>query len=161
MPGPHLEHPDEKNRFHEAHMLLVLESLKKLSGRDLLAEWNLPGTKLGEEIFFGEFYLLTHDGTDEALLNYANKCALDAFEMNWEQFQGMPSSHTARAENQKEREKMMRRVREEGFVTGYEGLRVTRNNREFWIRNGIIWQISAPDDANYGVAAYFTDIEMV
>jgi hypothetical protein len=161
MPAPFFEPPSAENGFHEAHALLMLRCLKELSGIDVLAEEKLTGADLGKKIFFGDFFLLSHQGGEGARLNYANAFVLDAWELGWEQMSGMPSSHTAREDRREAREELMRQVREKGYITNYSGIRMSRTGKEFWIREGVVWNLRDTSGGPYGQAAYFRRIEMI
>jgi hypothetical protein len=40
-------------------------------------------------------------------------------------------------------------------VTGYNGLRISRSGRRFWIQNGVVWQLMNDIGITFGQAALF------
>jgi hypothetical protein len=53
----------------------------------------------------------------------------------------------------------MQKVARDGFVSGYQGRRVSRTGRLFLIRNVTVWRLLEPDGGSFGVAAFFRDVQ--
>ena len=158
MSGPLLDPPGDGNGWHAAHIARALASLKRVAGLDLMAAEKLDPAALGHGVWNGDFALLTHRGDAEATLNYANRCALELWEMEWEQL-AMPSRFTAPQEDRALRDDFMRQVVTRGFVANYRGRRVSRRGRLFEIRDAIVWCLIDEDRASFGVGAYFKEVE--
>ncbi len=147
--GPALAMPGEENDFHDAFVQKVLASHLRVVGRPLLAGWN------GRNVWSGDFALLTHRGDRRAMLNYGNTFALGLWACDWQQFTATPSSATAPDDDRASREAMMQQVVREGFVSGYEGRRVSRTGRPFLIQDVTIWRLLEENGESFGVAAFF------
>jgi len=63
----------------------------------------------------------------------------------------------ARAEpiNQAERARLLARVRDQGFIDDYAGVRISRTGRRFRIRDAIVWNLMTDSGAYCGQAARF------
>ncbi len=146
--------PAETNDYLMGHARLMCESFKRLTGRDLIAP-RLADPDAARALFDARFALLSHDTGPDPILTYANRRALDLFELNWERLVVMPSRLTAQAPERAERERLLQAVRDRGFVEGYAGVRVSARGRRFTIEGGIVWNLV--DDAGLirGQAATF------
>ena len=147
--GPVLAQPGKENDFQDAFIRRVLASHARVTGRPLL-----PGLA-GGEVWSGDFALLTHRGDPQAMLNYGNKFALDLWECDWDRFTAMPSSATAPEGDRAARQAMMHQVMRDGFVTGYEGRRISRTGRHFLIQDVTIWRLLEENVESFGVGAFF------
>lgn len=147
--GPVLAVPGEENDFHDAFVQKILASHLRVVGRPLL-----EGPS-GRDVWSGDFALLTHRGDPRAMLNYGNMFALGLWECDWQQFTATPSSATAPDDDRASREAMMQQVVRDGFVSGYEGRRVSRNGRPFLIQDVTIWRLLEENGDSFGVAAIF------
>jgi hypothetical protein len=147
--GPVLAMPGEENDFQSAFVQKVLASHLRVVGRPLLTGLS------GRDVWLGDFALLTHRGDAQAMLNYGNRFALDLWECDWGQFTATPSSATAPQEGRAAREAMMQAVVRDGFVSGYEGERVSRTGRSFLIQDVTIWRLLDESDESFGIAAFF------
>jgi hypothetical protein len=159
--GPVLAMPDAANGFQNDFIARAARSFAYVTGRDLFAEAGLDPAAPGEAAWAGNFALLTHRGDADAMLNYGNRFALDLWECDWEQFIRTPSRATAPADDVEERSAMMAKVARTGFVSGYEGRRISRSGRLFLIRNVTVWQLREPSGDSFGVAAFFRDFRFL
>ena len=146
--------PAETNGYLPDHARLMRESYKRLTGRDLI-DPGLADPDAARALFEAPFALLSHDTGPDPILTYANRSALDLFELTWERLVVMPSRLTAEAPERAERERLLQAVRDRGFVEGYAGVRVSARGRRFMIEGGIVWNLA--DDAGLirGQAATF------
>jgi hypothetical protein len=147
--GPVLGLPAAENDYQGVFVQKVLASHARVTGRALL-----PGLT-AREIWSGGFALLTHRGGPDAMLNYGNAFALDLWDCDWDQFTATPSSATAPQDGRAAREAMMQQVIQNGFVTGYEGRRISRTGRLFLIQDVTIWRLREENGESVGVAAFF------
>ncbi len=146
--------PATKNQFLSSHVQLLNESFQHFLGYPLL---NAPPEKLPEQVFYAPFALLSHNTAADPILNYANQTALSLFELTWQQLINLPSRQSAEAISQAARDQLMAKVMTKGFVTGYQGIRISSQGRRFQINNGIIWNLYNKQGIYQGQAAYFSD----
>ena len=72
----------------------------------------------------------------------------------------MPSYKSAEPVNREERESLLARVREDGYVDDYEGVRVDGEGGRFVIREALVWNLLGEGGGYVGQAAAF-DLEKV
>ena len=146
--------PTETNGYLVDHARLLRESYKAITGRDL-TEPALADADAARALFEAPFALLSHDSGPDPMLIYANRRALDLFELTWERLVVMPSRLTAEAPERVERERLLQAVRDRGFVDGYAGVRVSAGGRRFMIEGGIVWNLADGTGRIRGQAATF------
>lgn len=99
--------------------------------------------------------ILSSGNEPDPLLNYGNRQALTLWETDWEHLCGLPGRLTAEPMEQTARDNFLKRVRENGFVTDYEGIRISRRGKRFWISQATVWNILGPQGKFLGQAAAF------
>ena len=90
--------PSDNNHFHLVHIRLLVSSFKLLTGKNVLAS-GCDIDNISREIFFALFAVMSHGLEVDPVFNYANQCALDLFEMTWEDFIKLPSRLLAEADS--------------------------------------------------------------
>jgi hypothetical protein len=148
--------PDAANGFLARHVADVLRSHHELTGKHLISLTDDHYAKLAYE---ASFALLSHDGADDPLLTYGNLAAQKLFAMDWGKLVGTPSRKTAEAPERAEREELLRRVVEKGFIDNYSGIRIAADGRRFMIRNATVWNVTNTQGERIGQAATFSEWE--
>ena len=143
--------PAPENNYRDDHARLLSESYYAVTGRELI---DCPREQLGEELYFAPFALVSHDTAEDPVFNYANKTALDLFEMSWEQFTSLPSRKSAEQPLREERARLLAAVNTKGFIDDYTGIRIASTGRRFFIENATVWKMSNQNKA-CGQAAMF------
>jgi hypothetical protein len=129
----------------------------RITGGDLVAEAGLDTADLGKSAWEGQFALLTHD--PNAILNYANRFALDLWEMDWETLVRTPSRDTAPEEDRAARAVIMAAVERDGFTRSYTGRRVSRTGKLFLIENATVFTLTDEKGAGFGTGAFFKSVK--
>ena len=141
--------------FFLQHSDLLCESYERLLiGRSLrlgLAVAEAPARAL----FQASFALVSHGIEDDPVFNYANRTALDLFEMTWEQFTALPSRHSAEPANREERARLLARVSSHGYIDDYAGVRISSSGRRFLIEDAVVWNLIDDRGRYHGQAAVF------
>ena len=101
------------------------------------------------------FAVVAHNTDADPRFIYANKTAQACFEYPWSEFVQLRSRYSAEEPNRFERQRLLESVSQKGFVTGYNGLRISRSGRRFWIQNGVVWQLMNDIGITFGQAAVF------
>lgn len=112
-------------------------------------------------IFDAPFVVVSGGAEEDQLLNYANLTALQLWEMDWETLVKTPSRHTAEPMHRDERAEFLRRVRENGFIDDYSGIRISRTGRRFRIRQATVWNVLDESGVYAGQAATFSSWEFL
>ena len=109
-----------------------------------------------ERLFHAPFVVVSHADSEDPVLNYGNRRALDLWEMDWAEFTATPSRLTAEPVNRGERARMLRRVAAHGFVTDYRGVRISRSGRRFLVERATVWNVVDEGGRKRGQAATFS-----
>ena len=147
--------PSRANAWACAHVDLLLESFGRLTGGALYAAAGC-GAERAQAVFEANFVLLSHGLEADPLFNYANRCALELFELDWPSLVITPSRESAQPANQQTRERVMREVLDKGYVTDYSGIRVSSSGRCFSIEGATVWNVIDDGGVLHGQAATFS-----
>lgn len=99
------------------------------------------------------FAVVSHGTEADPIFNYANRRALELFEMDWDSFTRLPSRLSAPAANQEKRGAALDQVSRLGCIQGYAGLRIASSGRCFRIGDTTIWNLLDADGRCLGQAA--------
>jgi MEKHLA domain len=134
----------------------LLDSFKRATGCDLFQRSG-DAVEEAERLFTAPFVVVAHGQEADPILNYANRAGLQLWEMPAIDFIRTPSRLTAEPTLRAAREKLLAETTREGFVSGYEGVRISTSGRRFVILNVTIWNFVDADGATAGQAATFAD----
>lgn len=148
--------PSTSNDFQWDHVKVLLRSYRHWAGEDLLSG---GAQELGRQIYEAPFVLLSHDTADDPILTYGNLAAQELFEMSWEELTRTPSRFTAEAPVREERARLLERVRKEGYIDDYSGVRVSKSGRRFQIDRATVWNLVYESGSLVGQAATFSEWE--
>jgi MEKHLA domain len=83
------------------------------------------------EWLYGEapFAVVAHNSEPDPKFIYATRCAQACFEYSWEEFISLPSRFSAEAPDRAERQALLDVVAQNGFMSGYRGIRVAKSGR--------------------------------
>lgn len=140
--------------FSIAHSKILLDSYRRLLGRELIAR-TTDAVNEAERLFAAPFVVLSHGTQSDPILNYGNQIALDLWEMTLEKLLTLPSRLTAEPAKRDARERFLRETAQKGFMTGYRGVRISATGRRFEIENATIWNLHDANGAPAGQAATF------
>ena len=130
-------------------LTLIAQSFARLIGQALVdpisahALWTAPRV------------ILAHGTEDDPIFFYANRMALDLFEMPAADFLKLPSRLSAEAPSRAERARLLDRVRRDGFIADYAGVRIAATGRRFRIEQAVVWTLIDADGRSHGQAATF------
>lgn len=146
--------PNEANGFHWEHAQLLRQSYRALTGRELISG-SLSDRSAAEQLYLAPFVVVSHDTASDPIFNYANRIALGLFEMSWDEFMALPSRKSAELPNQAERASYLERVKQNGFIENYSGIRITKTGKRFRIEQAVVWNLIDPSGIYRGQAATF------
>ena len=107
-------------------------------------------------LFFAPFVVVSHADSEDPILNYGNRQALDLWEMTWAEFIATPSRLTVEPMNRDARARMLHRVAVHGFITDYQGVRISRTGRRFLVERATVWNVLDEHGIKRGQAASFS-----
>jgi hypothetical protein len=144
--------------FYKSHGKLIVSSYEKLTdnkfpSNEINKESNI------QEIFNSSYVLLSHGLGAEPIFNFANKSALDLFEVEWLDMLNMPSRRSAEQLERKKRETLLNEVSRKGYIANYSGIRISAKGTRFLIKNAVVWNLIDEKSKCHGQAAMFNQWE--
>ena len=147
--------PQEANDFLVAQARPLLASHLRLTGRPLLPTGE--AIAMAQALYLAPFVVLAHDASDDPRFTYANRAAQQLFELPWPEIVGMPSRFSAEPVAREERQRLLERVAQDGYIDDYSGVRVAKSGRRFMIRRATVWNLLDEHGHQTGQAATFSD----
>ena len=129
----------------------IAQSHARLLGKPLVTSAVDPVLALWED----PRAILAHGTEADPVFFFGNRAALTAFECDVDTFVTMPSRLSAEAPLREERQALLDRVRRNGFIDDYAGMRISARGRRFPIRDALVFELSDPTGARAGQAAVF------
>ncbi|WP_428354573.1 MEKHLA domain-containing protein [Methyloprofundus sp.] len=146
--------PGPDNHYLAEHVELLASSYLHWTGKDLL-EYVRPCDNIYRALFEAPFGVVSHGTEVNPVFNYANQTALNVFQMEWLEFTTLPSQKSAEPVNQAERQQLLARVSQYGFIDDYRGERISSTGEHFMIEEATVWNIVDKKGTYYGQAAVF------
>ena len=147
-----MDFPSEANNFQAGHARLIHDSYRRLFGRELIAGAG-SDAELARLLFYAPFAVLSHDTAADPVFNYANLKALELFECTWDEFCAMPSRLSAELPDQDERARLLTEVKNKGCIEDYQGIRISKTGKRFWIDHTRVWNLYDQENRYLGQAA--------
>lgn len=137
-----------------AYARLLVESLHRLTGRAMV-DPSLPDPALAAALWEMPLPLVSHGTERDPVFRHANRAALALWEMDWHSFTRLPSRRSAEADAgiQTDRNALLARALEQGWVEDYEGLRISATGRRFRIAETVLWTVTDSRGTRHGQAA--------
>lgn len=99
--------------------------------------------------------IVAHGTEADPIFFFGNRSALKLFETDLATFTAMPSRLSAEASLRAERDALMDRVRANGFIDDYSGIRISASAKRFRIEQATVWNLNDETGAVHGQAAAF------
>lgn len=147
--------PDLSTAFFNDHARRLCSSYRHWTGKQLVPE-NENMNNLAQTLFEAPFALVSHGTEATPIFNFGNKIALKLFELDWDRFIHLPSRESADKANQEDRKQLMARVKQEGYATDCDGVRISATGRRFLIEGATVWNVVDDHGGYYGQAAMFS-----
>ncbi len=148
--------PAEPWRDHGwiAHTQILLSSYRRWLGVDLIAPCASP-EDAARALFEAPFVVVSHGTQADPILNYANRVALELWEIDIPRLLVTPSRLTAEPLHRDERARLLERTTRDGYVDDYRGIRISTTGRRFQIERAIVWNLLDAAGQHVGQAATF------
>ncbi len=85
--------------------------------------------------------IVAHGSQADPVFFYGNQLALSCFELDFAAFTRLPSRYSAEPLLREERDALLARVHERGFIDDYAGVRVSATGRRFRIEQATVWNL--------------------
>ncbi len=140
-------------RFDLSFSRLLRDSYHRLTGLSLIPD-EIEESRAPEWLYkTAPFGLLAHNTATDPVFLYGNQTAQSLFGYTWDELTALPSRLSAEAPERDERQRFLERVQRDGFVSGYSGIRITKDGRRFRIENATVWQLIDDAGTHHGQAA--------
>lgn len=162
--------PNQSNDFLVDHVWLLKQSYERFVGRPFVdvgksefapADLTLSRKQFAEHIFEAPFVVLSHDTNDDPVFNYANRAAMQLFEMDWTTITNLPSRKSAEPMNQADRDRLLAAVTSQNYIDDYSGVRISSTGRRFYIPQATVWNLVDETGTYRGQAATFAAWEFL
>ena len=132
-----------------AYTKLLADSFERLTGSTLGDPWALSQP------------LVSHGTEADPIFRYANPAALTLWEMDWDRFTKLPSRLSAQDDPaiQTDRSAYLAQAAAQGFVSDYQGIRVSAKGRRFRISQTTLWTVTETSGLRHGQAALIGRVE--
>lgn len=141
------------------HIAILQANLQRFTGKSLM-NVSEQGEQLAKTVFEAPFALVSHNNASDPVFNYANRMALELFEINWKDLMKMPSRLSAEVKNRGERDKLLAEVTKHDFIDDYSGVRISAKGNRFQINHAVVWNLYHNNEY-YGQAAMFSQWKML
>ncbi|VAW85548.1 hypothetical protein MNBD_GAMMA17-627 [hydrothermal vent metagenome] len=148
--------PSKNNGYYSGHVFILAESHCQLTGRQIDCNERQGDGDFAKALFNAPFALISHGIEAEPLFNYANKTAMQLFNMTWHEITALASKYSAEHPNREQRSQLLRDVKKNGYIDNYSGIRIAKGGQRFYIEKATVWNLTDADGAYYGQAAMFS-----
>ncbi len=129
----------------------IAASYERLLGKPLVD----PGADNAQALWSAPRVILAHGSQPDPVFYFGNRAALICFETDLDSLLAMPSRLSAEAPLRDERQALLDRVAEHGFIDDYSGVRISAKGRRFRIEQAVVWTVSDEAGERIGQAAMF------
>ena len=149
-----LESSINDNAWLHTHTSRLAHSLASLTGKRLVPE-DTAGLSAAQWLYEAPFAIVSHGTEADPIFNYANRTALDLFELGWDEFTALPSRKSAEPVHRDERARLMASVQNCGYIDNYGGIRISSTGKRFRIEDAVVWNVFDEGGNVIGQAAMF------
>jgi len=134
---------------------IILNSYHGLFNQQLI---DRTGDKLtqSKNLFYAPMVVYSHDNQKDPIYNYSSEKGLIVWDMTWDQFRKTPSRTTTEPLLREEREAILRETATKGYMTNYEGIRISRSGKKYKISDITLWNLTDNLGQYCGQAATFS-----
>lgn len=127
------------------HSRRILKSYESITGIQLFDAMH-SDEYLSYLLYHAPFVVVSHGIQLDPVFNYANVTAQQLWSLNWNQFTALPSRLSAEAECAADRQRLLNEAAQKGYISNYEGVRISSSGQRFKIENVLLWNL--PNEAN-------------
>jgi len=147
-----MTNPPAASEATRQRLSLVVSSYQRLTGRHLID----PGAaNLWQACWTTPRVIVAHGTQADPIFFYGNQLALDVFELDFAAFTRLPSRYSAEPLLREERDALLARVHDHGFIDDYAGVRISASGRRFRIEQATVWDLLDANGDRHGQAATF------
>jgi MEKHLA domain len=151
--GRSADRPPWQQPAVRAHSQRLVNSFHHWTGRMMI---EAAAESIAQQLFEANFVLVSHGPQADPIFNYGNQAALALWEFDWESFTQLPSRRSAEPVTQAERYQLLATAQSQGYISNYQGIRISRSGRRFWIEEALVWTVLDEQQQPCGQAATFS-----
>ena len=129
-------------------------------GQELI-ERNTDELNQAKSLFYAPFTVYSHNTDADPLYNYSNQQGLKLWEMNWQKLILTPSRTTTQPLLREEREKLLAETTTKGYITNYQGIRISQKGTKYQIDDITVWNLKDNQNQYCGQAATFSQWRII
>jgi PAS domain-containing protein len=139
----------------DGRLRLIVASYQRLTGKVLLETTPSNIDRLRLALWNAPRAIVAHGTEDDPIFFYANRLALQLFEMSFDEFTHLPSRLSAEQLAQEARAKLLEKVTRQGYIEDYSGMRIAKSGKRFMITDATVWNLIDESGDHQGQAAVF------
>ncbi len=140
--------------FYKNHGELLCNTYNKITGKRLV-ETKTAGESRIIDLYNAPFAIVSHGIESDPVFNFGNRVALELFASDWFEFIALPSRQSAEPMEREERENLLNKVSQNGFINDYSGIRIASTGKRFLINRALVWNLVNDQGRYCGQAAMF------
>lgn len=138
----------------------MVASYYRWTKRELIPGMHINAYSMDDRIVLQQLFehngvILAHNTATDPTFVFANHTAIKLWEYSWTEMIGLPSRLTAEPDLRPNREQLLARVRDFGYIDDYSGIRVSKSGRRFRIERATVWNVIDSNETRIGQAATF------
>ncbi len=137
------------------HTLRLMASFQHWTGQRLFDPNSEDPAAAAKALFMAPFVVVSHGVQADPIFNYGNQQALDLWEFDWQTFTQLPSHLSAEPIARNDRDRLLASAKTKGYISDYQGIRISRTGKRFWIEDVILWDVLTESGESCGQAAMF------
>jgi hypothetical protein len=141
-----------------AYNRIMAQSFRRFTGQSIIDGDTdaLSDRALAEAMFDAPQAIVSHGKEADPIFRYANRKALELWEMDWKAFTRLPSRLSAEsmADIQSDRDALLKAALQKGWVDNYQGIRVSSTGKRFYIDQTVLWNVVDENGIRHGQAAF-------
>lgn len=145
--------PLDDRAMHRCRILC--DSFARLLGRPLLPALPADDRALAQALYDAPMVIVSHGTEADPIFWFANRTAQRLWEVDWPTFIRMPSRKSVEPDEQSDRETVLRRAAEHGYIDDYRGVRISASGQRFRIEDVVLWNLTDERGQRVGQAATF------
>ena len=135
---------------------ILCDSFARLVKRPLLPDLPTDDRSLVQALYDAPVVIVSHGNEPDPVFWFANRLAQQLWEADWPTFTTMPSRRSVAPDEHADREVLLRRAHEQGYIDDYRGVRISASGRRFRIENVVFWNLTDGQGGHVGQAAMFS-----
>jgi hypothetical protein len=143
----------------DSRLPLISNSFQHLTGRPLIEI--IDSSDLALAMWSAPQVIVAHGTESDPIFFYGNRLALEVFEMDFENFTKLPSRLSAEPLAREERQRLLDRVTQNGYIDDYAGVRISAKGHRFRIEQAVVWNLIDRQGKVHGQAATFSHWQLL